>query len=564
MRKELDQGNDSVLDEVISYLYDANDRLVSEALDTGDDGTVDQTTVYEYGAANDRTEQTKKTVWDGNNTDPNTGTKLSETTYTYNVRGRLEQVEIDSDGVGGVDRTHTYEYNDSGIRVSQTVDNGTTVEKTVYHVDPNNHTGYAQVLEEGIDDNVDGQLQVGEIDTTYTLGHDVIAQQSPNEGNGETLYFLYDGHGSTRALINAALELAEKFAYDAYGNMLPGAGLTAEPASALTSLLYSGEQVDATTGLGYNRARFVQFGTGRFLTLDPFAGNVNDPLSLHKYLYTHGNPITGIDPTGMFEGLVGALASMSIGSVVSSIANEVAAPLFDNFATQLLPAGFLENILPDARPSVVRFGVTANASLSGKIPLLRGTFGAEILMNARGRGALFGFAGLSLASGRAQTSVIGQAGVIFNLDESTRYNGLRVRLSVGLDRLPISVRGTIKNALLKGALLAKEALGALQAGAASLPLPLPVGGSGQAGINWVKEMGRANAQLAVAINQLVNNASVVVDFPLGNPNGPVGISLGLNAFPIATASETRIFGNAGTSLSLALFGQLYPSRSVFF
>jgi hypothetical protein len=40
--------------------------------------------------------------------------------------------------------------------------------------------------------------------------------------------------------------------------------------------------------------------SGRFLTLDPYSGNLQDPLSLHKYLYTHANPIMGIDPSGLF------------------------------------------------------------------------------------------------------------------------------------------------------------------------------------------------------------------------------------------------------------------------
>jgi hypothetical protein len=28
---------------------------------------------------------------------------------------------------------------------------------------------------------------------------------------------------------------------------------------------------------------------------------MSDPLSLHKYLYTHGNPVMGIDPSGMIS-----------------------------------------------------------------------------------------------------------------------------------------------------------------------------------------------------------------------------------------------------------------------
>jgi hypothetical protein len=59
--------------------------------------------------------------------------------------------------------------------------------------------------------------------------------------------------------------------------------------------------------------------SGRFLSLDPFAGNTADPLSLHKYLYTHANPIMGVDPTGLFEGLVGVAVGNSIASIISEM-----------------------------------------------------------------------------------------------------------------------------------------------------------------------------------------------------------------------------------------------------
>lgn len=49
-----------------------------------------------------------------------------------------------------------------------------------------------------------------------------------------------------------------------------------------------------------------------FPIADTFKGEVTDPQSLHKYLYTHGNPINATDPTGMSE-LLGTM--MTIGSI---------------------------------------------------------------------------------------------------------------------------------------------------------------------------------------------------------------------------------------------------------
>ncbi|MDR2116996.1 MAG: RHS repeat-associated core domain-containing protein [Planctomycetaceae bacterium] len=87
-----------------------------------------------------------------------------------------------------------------------------------------------------------------------------------------------------------------------------------DPATALTEFLYSGEQFDSKIGQQYLRQRYYDPTTGRFNRLDPFFGNLSDPQSLHKYLYTHADPINWIDPSGLFSlgGFVGNLGSMQM------------------------------------------------------------------------------------------------------------------------------------------------------------------------------------------------------------------------------------------------------------
>ncbi len=287
-------------DETTTYVYDDNDRLLTEAT-VDNTAAAKKTTTYEYGGVgNPGTEQTKKV-------ETNHTTGVTKTTdSTYNLQGRLSRVEIDDTSDGTPDTTIDYEYSDSGIRVSQTKDDGTGPIKTRYLVDGNNHTGYAQVLEAWEDLNSNGVRDAGEL-TSYVLGHDVISQwlSNPPAGVLPAQFLLYDGHGSTRGLVDAmGLPVApggkqQVFAYDAYGNQLVGSGLTTA-AAALTTLLYSGEFSDLATGLQYLRARFYDPSSGRFNRVDPFAGNINDPQSLHKYLYTHGDPVNGIDPSGEF------------------------------------------------------------------------------------------------------------------------------------------------------------------------------------------------------------------------------------------------------------------------
>jgi RHS repeat-associated protein len=128
---------------------------------------------------------------------------------------------------------------------------------------------------------------------------------------------LHDGHGSTRALLDATAGVVKKdgtidqlFVYDAYGNLLNLSGFATAIDQALTTLLYSGEQTDRT-GLQYLRARYYDPRTGRFNRLDPFGGNIEDPQSLHKYLYTHGDPVNGVDPSGELLVALGILATLA-------------------------------------------------------------------------------------------------------------------------------------------------------------------------------------------------------------------------------------------------------------
>jgi hypothetical protein len=50
---------------------------------------------------------------------------------------------------------------------------------------------------------------------------------------------------------------------------------------------------------GVSHARMYNANTGRFQTMDSYEGDSEDPLSLHKYLYSWDNPVDIIDPSGL-------------------------------------------------------------------------------------------------------------------------------------------------------------------------------------------------------------------------------------------------------------------------
>jgi RHS repeat-associated protein len=297
---------DMIPDEIITGTFDANDRLNNQVDDNLSDDSQDRNTVFSYGGTGDPgTEETDETVRTG--TTVNSGTKVSEKGYTYDVQGRMSGAVVTSYQADGTtiqsQSTSTYKYDPDGMRIEQVINDGSTTTTTNYVIDKNNPTGLPQTIEEK-----DGS---GNITKTYTIGLDVLTQYDSING---ALTLLYDGHGSTRALTNSARQILQRFAYDAYGNLLAGVNLTTT--NALTNLLYSGEQTDGATGLQPLGARRYDPRTGRFLTAD----TVDDPASLHKYLYVGADPINHIDPTGHVEfTLTGLLVTASIQGLIGAI-----------------------------------------------------------------------------------------------------------------------------------------------------------------------------------------------------------------------------------------------------
>ncbi|GAA4443172.1 hypothetical protein GCM10023156_00020 [Novipirellula rosea] len=328
-----DKGNNSTIDESVEYRYDANDRLFAELFDSTDDTT----TIYDY----DHTQQTAKIVYtsllseatidalvDGG--DDSAQQRVSSQSFTYNLQGRMNQAVIDAYDASGNLQTRTrstYEYDHRSFRVGQYLENWNASTSqfefesdTEFLVSHRNQTGYTQTLRETTN-NADGSTK----SVDYTFGNDEIAQrivERDDQGgitSDVTHAFGHDGHGSVRVLYDLAAtgdNLIQQLAtYTAYGVMLAvhnGVGNALATNVWASTLSYSGEAWDSTLNRGYNRARWYDASSAQWNRLDPFSGNMQDPQSLHKYAYVHGDPVQGTDPTGLVT-LISALASMTIG-----------------------------------------------------------------------------------------------------------------------------------------------------------------------------------------------------------------------------------------------------------
>jgi RHS repeat-associated protein len=225
--------------------------------------------------------------------------QLPTASYGYNTNDWLAGDSYDSNGNTTVSSANSYQYdplnhvtnvNNGAVLITYDGD-GNRVKKTVggvttyYLLDDRNPSGYVQVMEEWT-----ASGGVTNLSKVYNYGPSLISQKTLNPLS--TNYFIYDGHGSTRALYDAGGSFVNAFAYDAYGALIASNGVPQ------TAYLYCAQQFDSDLGFYLNRARYLNPNTGRFLTADKIAGDQEDPRSLHRYIFAADNPVNNIDPLG--------------------------------------------------------------------------------------------------------------------------------------------------------------------------------------------------------------------------------------------------------------------------
>jgi RHS repeat-associated protein len=167
----------------------------------------------------------------------------------------------------------SYAYNGHGLRTSKT----TSGDTTSYTWDT---AGSLPLM-----------LTAG--NTSYIYGPDGLPIESV-KADGTATYLFHDQIGSTRLLTDPAGNVTGTYTYDAWGNT------TSHTGTATTPLQYTGQYRDDETGFYYLRTRYYGPYTAQFLTVDPIVGQTRA-----TYTYAGNNPITGTDPTGLSNELVG-------------------------------------------------------------------------------------------------------------------------------------------------------------------------------------------------------------------------------------------------------------------
>jgi RHS repeat-associated protein len=251
-------------------------------------------------------------------------------------------------------------YNDDGDRMSQrVVETNGFARVTRFLTDRNNLTGYSQVVEE--------QNSLGQIACVYSYGLDLISMERTNTLQPQLRFYQYDGHGTVRALTDAAGFVTDQYEYDAYGILIERHAANALGTLVPVSLdapytlgdlrtenpyLYCGEYFEGAVGTYLLRARMYQSTSGRFLNPDIFEGINRIPASCHKYLYGHADPVTNSDPTGyILFSLLDLAMSQLLGQILDKSMSAVNAGRYlaaSKFATSAIDVyeAFEPGIIP--------------------------------------------------------------------------------------------------------------------------------------------------------------------------------------------------------------------------
>ncbi len=128
----------------------------------------------------------------------------------------------------------------------------------------------------------------GSIVARYTFTQN-IDEPLAMQRSGSTSYYQADALGSVTSLTSSTGSVANTYTYDSFGNVTNSTGSLRNP------FLFAGREYDNETSLYFNRARYYNASTGRFISEDPirFWGGVN------FYGYVFNSPANLFDPLGL-------------------------------------------------------------------------------------------------------------------------------------------------------------------------------------------------------------------------------------------------------------------------
>jgi RHS repeat-associated protein len=311
-----------------TYTYDKADRVTSEQLNGA-------TTTYAYDARSDLTSvatSSGTTTYNfdangnPNNSGDNVGTENQLTTdgtwtYTYDNVGNLTEK---SQGPNGLTWMYTYDNRNELLTAEElTKPGGTVLSLSTYTYDVFGNqlsvnqtnggvttlTNYAYLDGNSADPVIWADLNSGNALVTrrlYLPGQ--VTPYARISSAGTAAWYLTDWEGSVRFITDNTGAVQDQITYTGFG------GIASETNSSFGDRYkYTGEQLDAVTGLQRNGWRYYNSATGQWISQDPL-GLAPGP---NPYEYCGDDPPNGTDPTGLVD--LGDLFVESIHGIASAI-----------------------------------------------------------------------------------------------------------------------------------------------------------------------------------------------------------------------------------------------------
>ena len=202
------------------------------------------------------------------------------TLNSYDEEGQLLKTII-TDTKNNTTDTTINKYNGAGERIEKDV-NG---EKTYYYV-VNDAVLYTYKIT--TDSN-------GTENRTITSQNVVAPDGSIISSKRSEGYYIYnlDLKGSTVSIVAPDGNYKLVYAYDIYGEPVKRGDK-----DFYNEITFTGAVYDESTGLFYLSSRYYDPTTGRFISMDSYRGELDDPLSLNLYVYCQGNPVKYVDRDG--------------------------------------------------------------------------------------------------------------------------------------------------------------------------------------------------------------------------------------------------------------------------
>jgi RHS repeat-associated protein len=127
----------------------------------------------------------------------------------------------------------------------------------------------------------------------------------------DNMYYYHTNYrGDILAITDQSGTIVAEYSYDAWGNILSQSGDLA----AINPLRYAGCYYDAETKFYYLMNRYYNPEHGVFISLDPEAGDLLDPITQNGYIYADNNPVMIMDKIGTLADTILDIASVGLSS----------------------------------------------------------------------------------------------------------------------------------------------------------------------------------------------------------------------------------------------------------